>query len=44
METEQLILGTGTRLFDGTAMTRLKLADVTSIGPDGMTVQRYTPA
>jgi len=39
-----LILGTGQRLFDGTAMTRLKLADVTSIGPDGVTIQRYTPA
>ncbi len=39
-----LILGTGRRLFDGAARTRLKLADITSIGPDGVTVQRYTPA
>ncbi|MGH3198854.1 MAG: dihydrofolate reductase family protein [Streptosporangiaceae bacterium] len=39
-----LILGTGQRLFDGAQMTRLKLADVTSIGPDGVTIQRYVPA
>ncbi len=39
-----LVLGTGRRLFDGAARTRLKLADITSIGPDGVTVQRYTPA
>ena len=39
-----LILGTGKRLFDGAARTPLKLADVTSIGPDGVTIQRYTPA
>jgi len=25
-------------------MTRLKLAEVTRIGPDGVTIQRYTPA
>jgi dihydrofolate reductase len=37
-----LILGTGKRLFDGTAMTRLKLADVTEIGTDGVSIQRYT--
>ena len=39
-----VILGTGKRLFDGAARTRLQLADVTSIGPDGVTIQRYTPA
>jgi dihydrofolate reductase len=39
-----VILGTGKRLFDGAARTRLKLADVTSIGPDGVTIQRYVPA
>jgi hypothetical protein len=37
-----LILGTGKRLFDGTTMTRLKLADVTEIGTDGVSIQRYT--
>jgi dihydrofolate reductase len=37
-----VILGTGKRLFDGAARTRLQLADVTSIGPDGVTIQRYT--
>jgi dihydrofolate reductase len=37
-----LILGTGKRLFDGTAMTRLKLADVTEIDTDGVSIQRYT--
>ncbi|GEM_PF-4722758 len=39
-----LVLGTGKRLFDGAARTRLKLADVTSVGPDGVTIQRYTPS
>jgi len=39
-----LVLGTGKRLFDGAARTRLKLADVTSIGPDGVTIHRYKPA
>ena len=39
-----LVLGTGKRLFDGAARTRLKLTDVTSIGPDGVTIQRYTCA
>jgi dihydrofolate reductase len=39
-----LVLGTGKRLFDGAARTRLKLANVTSVGPDGVTIQRYTPA
>ena len=39
-----LVLGTGKRLFDGAARTRLKLADVTSVGPDGVTIQRYTCA
>jgi hypothetical protein len=36
--------GTGRRLFEGAARTRLKLTDVTSIGPDGVTIQRYTCA
>lgn len=39
-----VILGTGKRLFDGTAMTRLALAGVTHVGPDGVTVQTYTLA
>ena len=39
-----LILGTGKRLFDGTKLTRLKLADVTGIGTDGVSIQRFTPA
>jgi dihydrofolate reductase len=39
-----LVLGTGKRLFDGAARTSLELADVTRIGPDGVTIQRYTPA
>ncbi len=39
-----LVLGTGKRLFDGAARTNLKLADVTRISPDGVTIQRYTPA
>ena len=39
-----LVRRTGRRLFDGVARTRLKLADVTSIGPDGVTIQRYTSA
>jgi len=38
------VLGTGRRLFQGAARTRLKFADVTSIGPDGVTIQRYAPA
>ena len=36
-----LVLGTGKCLFHGAARTRLKLADVTSVGPDGVTIQRY---
>jgi len=39
-----LILGTGRRLFDGAKKTRLRLTDVTPLGPDGVTVQRYVPA
>jgi dihydrofolate reductase len=39
-----LILGTGQRLFDGAAKTRLNLAGITNIGPAGVTVQRYTRA
>jgi dihydrofolate reductase len=38
------VLGTGKRLFDGAARINLKLADVTRIGPDGGTIQRYKPA
>jgi len=33
-----------TVLFDGAARTNLKLAGVTRIGPDGVTIQRYKPA
>ena len=36
------ILGTGKRLSDGAARTSLKLADVTRIGPYGVTIERYT--
>ncbi len=39
-----LILGTGKRLFDGAAMTRLTLAGLTHLGSDGVTVQRYARA
>jgi len=39
-----LILGTGQRLFDGAAKTRLNLAGITNLGPAGVTVQRYTRA
>jgi len=39
-----LILGTGKRLFDGAKRTRQQLTDVTHIGTDGVTIQRYTPA
>jgi dihydrofolate reductase len=39
-----LILGSGRRLFDGAAMTRLALADTTRVGPAGVTVQRYARA
>jgi dihydrofolate reductase len=39
-----LVLGTGKRLFDGAARTSLELADITRIGPDGVTIQRYTRA
>jgi dihydrofolate reductase len=38
-----VILGDGKRLFDGAAMTRLTLTDITHIGPDGVTVQTYAP-
>jgi len=37
-----LILGTGKRLFDGAKLTRLKLADITEIGTDGVSIQRFT--
>jgi dihydrofolate reductase len=39
-----LILGTGKRLFDGAKMTRLKPANITPIGPDGVLISRYTLA
>jgi dihydrofolate reductase len=39
-----VILGTGKRLFDGATMTRLALTDITRLGSDGVTVQRYTRA
>jgi dihydrofolate reductase len=39
-----LILGTGKRLFDGAKPTRLKLADITEIGTDGVSIQRFTLA
>jgi dihydrofolate reductase len=39
-----LVLGTGKRLFDGAARTTLKLAGITPIGTDGVTIQRYTRA
>jgi dihydrofolate reductase len=37
-----LVLGSGKRLFDGARRTRLQLADITRIGADGVTIQRYT--
>jgi dihydrofolate reductase len=37
-----LILGSGKRLFDGAKRTKLQLADITRIGADGVTIQRYT--
>jgi dihydrofolate reductase len=39
-----LVRGTGQQLFDGAMMTRLKLADVTEIGADGVSIQRFTLA
>jgi len=39
-----VILGTGRRLFDGAAMTRLAFAGISSVGPAGVTVQRYVQA
>lgn len=39
-----VILGTGKRLFDGAAMTRLRPAGTTPVGADGVTIRRYTPA
>jgi dihydrofolate reductase len=39
-----LILGTGKRLFDGARLTRLKLAGITEIGADGVSIQRFTLA
>jgi dihydrofolate reductase len=39
-----LILGTGKRLFDGAKLTRLKLAGITEIGTDGVSIQRFTLA
>jgi dihydrofolate reductase len=37
-----LVLGSGKRLFDGAKRTKLQLADITRIGADGVTIQRYT--
>ena len=39
-----VILGTGRRLFDGATMTRLAFAGISSVGPAGVTVQRYVRA
>jgi dihydrofolate reductase len=39
-----VILGTGKHLFGDVTMTRLALASITRVGPDGVTVQTYTPA
>ena len=39
-----LLLGTGKRLFDGAKLTRLRLADITEIGTDGASIQRFTLA
>jgi pimeloyl-ACP methyl ester carboxylesterase len=39
-----LILGTGKRLFDGAAMTRLTLTDVTPVGPGSVIILRCVPA
>src|SRR3984957_18730432 len=39
-----LILGTGKRLFDGAKLTRLKLAGITEIGTNGVSIQRFTLA
>jgi dihydrofolate reductase len=39
-----VILGSGRRLFDSAAMTRLALTDITRVGPAGVTVQRYARA
>jgi dihydrofolate reductase len=36
-----LILGSGKRLFDGAKRIKLQLADITRIGADGVTIQRY---
>ena len=39
-----IVLGTGKRLFgDGTAKTRLRITDSTSLGPDGVLVLTYEP-
>jgi dihydrofolate reductase len=39
-----VVLGSGRRLFtEGTPMTRFGLVDLQAIGPDGVTVQTYTP-
>jgi dihydrofolate reductase len=37
-----IVLGSGRRLFDGTKLTRLNLADSKPVGPDGVTVNTYT--
>lgn len=39
-----VVLGSGKRLFDGTAQLTLRLADRKEVGPDGVVVLTYTPA
>ena len=44
LKTVPLVLGTGKRLFSEAKMTRLSLIDITSIGTDGVTIQRFSAA
>jgi dihydrofolate reductase len=39
-----VVLGSGRKLLDGAATTRLRLAGVKHVGPDGVTIVTYTPA
>ncbi|MFY9932832.1 MAG: dihydrofolate reductase family protein [Streptosporangiaceae bacterium] len=39
-----VVLGSGRRLFDDVKLTRLNLAGSMPVGPDGVVVNRYTPA
>jgi dihydrofolate reductase len=39
-----IVLGTGRRLFDDTAMTKLRLVDSRPVGPDGVLILTYHPA